>query len=74
MSYLFGLVSKAVMSLCFKCTEAGIKLNVLVNNLPFADYIDLLTNCGLELQDITSTQIDETIRRFSLVIKRKSNQ
>ena len=38
-----------------------------MNNLRFADDIGLLTRSGPELQEIT-TQIDETSRRFGLMI------
>jgi hypothetical protein len=66
--YLFNLVLEAVMSLSLNNTEAGIKLNGgLVNNLRFADDIGLLTRSEQELQDIT-TKIDETSRRFGLMI------
>ena len=56
------------MSLSLNNTEAGTKLNGgLVNNLRFADDIGLLTRSEQELQDIT-TKIDETSRRFGLMI------
>ena len=56
------------MALSLKDTEARIKLNgTLVNNLRFADDIGLLTRTEPELHDIT-TQIDETSRKFGLMI------
>src|SRR6218665_2287842 len=56
------------MSLCLKDSKAGIQLNgALVNNLRCADDISLLIRSGAELQDIT-TQIDETSRKFGLMI------
>src|SRR6218665_10363 len=62
------------MSLSLKDTEAGIKLNgALVNNLRFADNIGVLARSGPELQDITS-KIDETSRKFDLMIKAEKSK
>ena len=61
------------MPLSLKGIEAEIKLKgALVNNLRFSDDIGLFTRSETELQDIT-TQIDETSRKFCLMINAEKN-
>jgi len=63
-----------MMSLSLKDTEAGIKLNGwLVNDLRLADDVVQETRSRPELQDIM-IQIDETGRRFGLMINTKKTK
>jgi hypothetical protein len=66
--YLFNLKLEAMMDIALTDTEIGVRINgTLVNNLRFADDIDLMAESGSQLQELT-TRVHESSKRFGLKI------
>ena len=66
--YLFNLMLEAMMQGALKDYTKGISINgELVNNLRFADDIDLMADSPAELQEITQA-VNESSKRFGLEI------
>src|SRR6218665_1258064 len=68
-SYLFNLILEAVMNLALKDTEIGGNINgKMINNLRFADDIDLIAEEKHQLQELTD-RVQNSSKRFGLKIK-----
>jgi Reverse transcriptase (RNA-dependent DNA polymerase) len=66
--YLFNLILEAMMQVALNNTEIGIRISgELINNLRFADDIDLLAESRNQLQELTN-KVYESSRRFGLQI------
>lgn len=66
--YLFNLLLEAVMSLALQSTEMGVAVNgQIVNNLRFADDIDLIAVEPGHLQELTD-RVQDSSKRFGLRI------
>ena len=66
--YLFNLILEAMMDIALADTEIGVRINgTIVNNLRFADDIDLMAESGSQLQELT-TRVHESSKRFGLKI------
>src|SRR6218665_491175 len=66
--YLFNLILEAMMSFALKSTEAGtIVGGQTVNNLRFADDIDLVAEDDGQLQELTD-KVHSSSQRFGLKI------
>jgi len=67
--YLFNLILEAVMNLALKDTEIGGNINgKMINNLRFADDIDLIAEEKHQLQELTD-RVQNSSKRFGLKIK-----
>jgi len=65
---LFNLLLEAVMSLALRSVEAGVTINgQLLNNLRFADDIDLVAETPEQLQELTD-RVDDSSKRLGLKI------
>src|SRR6218665_2642870 len=66
--YLFNLILEAMMSFALKSTEAGARVGgQTVNNLRFADDIDLFAEDDGQLQELTG-EVHSSSQRFGLKI------
>src|SRR6218665_1759294 len=66
--YLFNLILEAMMSFALKSTEAGARVGgQTVNNLRFADDIDLVAGDDGQLQELTD-ELHSSSQRFGLKI------
>lgn len=66
--YLFNLLLEAMMQEAMKSVDAGVNVSgQLVNNLRFADDIDLITESPEQLQVLTD-KVEESSKRFGLKI------
>ena len=66
--YLFNLILEAMMNIALDNTEIGVRISgEIINNLRFADDIDLLAENEDELQELT-TRVHESSKRFGLKI------
>jgi hypothetical protein len=66
--YLFNLLLEAVMQEALKGATAGVNINgQLINNLRFADDIDLIAQTQEQLQELTD-RVDETSKQYGLAI------
>ena len=66
--YLFNLILEAMMNIALDNTEIGVRISgVIINNLRFADDIDLMAESEDKLQELT-TRVHESSKRFGLKI------
>src|SRR6218665_3158920 len=66
--YLFNVMLEVVMNLALKDTEIGVNINgQMINNLRFADDIDLIAEERHQLQELTN-RVQNSSKRFGLKI------
>jgi len=72
--YLFNLLLEAMMKEALKNVDAGVAISgQVINNLRFADDIDLIAESPQQLQDITN-KVHESSKRFGLKINEKKTK
>src|SRR5688572_9418412 len=72
--YLSNLILEAMIDIELADTKKGVRINgTIVNNLRFADDIDLMAESGSQLQELT-TRVHESSKRFGLKINGKKTK